>query len=131
MLTFLNPTLEGNMNNTALKALLIVSVVAPVSVQAQGSKPTTATVIPKEDIDKVSQDEQSFPTKDENVMVVNIGSENFALGIIHRASTRGPRPAPANRNASAAAPPPCGRQMASLPTTPRPKAITSSLAAAR
>jgi mannose-6-phosphate isomerase-like protein (cupin superfamily) len=103
------------MNNTAWKVLLVASAVAPAAAHAQNSKPTTATVIPKEDIDKVSQGEQSYRTKDENVMVVNIGSENFALGVIHRASTRGPTPTPPRQNASAAEPTPCGRQMASLP----------------
>ena len=51
----------------------------------------------KEDIDKVSKTEQSLRTKDENAMVVDIGYENFALGIIHRGSTRNPPPADCRR----------------------------------
>ena len=103
------------MKYTALKTLLIASVLAPVSALAQNGKaPTTATFIMKEDIDKVGQTEQSQRTKDENVMVVDIGYENYALGIVHRASTRNPPPAPGG-NAAAADRKPCGRQMAALP----------------
>src|SRR5215469_3869286 len=114
------------MKNTALKALLIASVLAPVAALAQdGKAPTTATFIPKEDIDKVNQTEQSLRTKDENVMVVDIGNENFALGVVHRGSTRNPPPTPAgNANAAAQDREPCGRKMASLPPGGQPGGIT-------
>jgi mannose-6-phosphate isomerase-like protein (cupin superfamily) len=101
------------MKNTALNALLIATVLTPVAALAEGGKtPTTATFIMKEDIDKVSKTEQSQRTKDENVMVVDIGYENYALGIVHRGSTRNPAPA---GNAAAADRKPCGREMAALP----------------
>ena len=115
------------MKITALKILLVASVFTPVAVYAQGDSkaPTTATFIPKEDIDKVNQTEQSFRTKDENVMVVDIGNENFALGVVHRSSTRTPRPAPAGGgNAAAAERKPCGREMATLPSGGLPGGIT-------
>jgi mannose-6-phosphate isomerase-like protein (cupin superfamily) len=103
------------MKNTALKALLVASVLVPVAALAQAGKtPTTATFIMKEDIDKVSKTEQSQRTKDENVAVVDIGYENYALGIVHRGSTRTPPPERA-ANAAAADRKPCGRQMATLP----------------
>jgi hypothetical protein len=112
------------MKNIALKALLVASVFAPVAVFAQESN-LKATVITKEDIDKVNATEQSQRTRDENVMVVNIGPENFALGVIHRASTRNPPPAPARpANANAAAPEPCGRQVANPPPGGIPGGIT-------
>jgi mannose-6-phosphate isomerase-like protein (cupin superfamily) len=102
------------MKNTALKALLVVSVLIPVAALAQGSSLKT-TVITKEDIDKISQTEQSQSTRDENAAVVDIGGENFALGIIHRGSTHTPPPArPAGANA-AAQPEPCGTPMANVP----------------
>jgi mannose-6-phosphate isomerase-like protein (cupin superfamily) len=101
------------MKNIALKALLVASVLIPVAVLAQGSS-LKSTVITKEDIQKINQSEQALPTKDENAMVVDIGGENFSLGIIHRGSTHTPpRPRPANANA--AAPEPCGVQMANVP----------------
>jgi mannose-6-phosphate isomerase-like protein (cupin superfamily) len=103
------------MKNIALKALLVASVLMPVAALAQGSSLKT-TVITKEDIDKISQTEQSLSTKDENAMVVDIGGENFSLGVIHRGSTHTPPPArPAGANANAAAPEPCGTQMANVP----------------
>lgn len=112
------------MKNIALKALLAASVVAPVAALAQAGKaPTTATFVMKEDIDKVGQSEQSLRTKDENVKIVDIGYENFALGIIHRGSTRTPPPArPANANAAERKP--CGREMASQPAGGQPGGIT-------
>jgi mannose-6-phosphate isomerase-like protein (cupin superfamily) len=101
------------MKNIALKALLVASILSPVVVLAQGSS-LKSTVITKEDIEKINQSEQALPTKDENAMVVDIGGENFSLGIIHRGSTHTPpRPRPANANA--AAPEPCGVQMANVP----------------
>lgn len=110
------------MNNTALKALLVASVLAPVAAYAQGSKPSTATFIMKEEIDKVNQSEQSQRTKDENIKVVDIGPENFALGVVHRASTRTPPPArTGNRNAAVET---CGRKMANLPAGGQPGGIT-------
>jgi hypothetical protein len=44
----------------------------------------------KEDIDRVSATEQSQRTRDENVKVVDFGYENFAVGVVHRGSTRNP-----------------------------------------
>ena len=82
------------MKNTVVEVLLIASVLAPVAAFAQAGKtaPTTATYIMKEDIDKVGASEQSQRTRDENVKIVDLGYENFALGIIHRGSTRTPAP---------------------------------------
>jgi hypothetical protein len=80
----------------------------------------------KEDIDKVGATEQSQRTRDENVKVIDLGYENFAVGIIHRASTRTPPPpAPAGGGGGAAAQTqPCGRTMATLPPDGTPGGIT-------
>ena len=110
------------MKITALKALLVVSVLVPVATLAQAA-PDTATYIMKEEIDKVNQSEQSQRTKDENVKVVDIGYENFALGVVHRASTRNPPPAGAGGGANADRKP-CGRTMASQPAGGTPGGIT-------
>ena len=111
------------MKNTALKVLLVASVFAVPAVALAQESNLKATVITKEDIDKVNATEQNQRTRDENVMVVNIGPENFALGVIHRASTHNPPPAPARR-ANAAAPEPCGRQVANPPAGGIPGGIT-------
>ena len=77
------------MKNTVLKVLVIASVLSPAPAFAQAGKaaPTTATYIMKEDIDKIGATEQSQRTRDENAKVIDLGYENFAVGIIHRSST--------------------------------------------
>src|ERR1700745_3627795 len=106
------------MKNTVVEVLVIASVLAPVAAFAQAGKtpPTTATYIMKEDIDKVGATEQSQRTRDENVKIVDLGYENFALGIIHRGSTRPPAPPAdaAGGGGAAAQAPSCGRAMATL-----------------
>ena len=112
------------MKNTGLKALLVASVLIPAAAVAQSGKaPTTATYIMKDEIDKVNQSEQSQRTKDENIKIVDIGYENFAVGVVHRASTRTPPPA-RQAGANAAERKPCGREMASLPAGGTPGGIT-------
>src|SRR6266536_6590890 len=109
------------MRNTVLKVLLTATILIPVAIYAQPrpGNPTTATVITKAEIDKISATEQSQRTRDENARVVDIGDGwSMELGIIHRASTRNPPPAPApgRGNAQAAAQTiPCGEQLAKPP----------------
>jgi mannose-6-phosphate isomerase-like protein (cupin superfamily) len=115
------------MKDTAMKVLVIASVLSPVAAFAQAGKtaPTTATYIMKEEVDKVSASEQSQRTRDENVKVVDIGNENFAVGVVHRASTRTPAPPPPPAAGGAAAQAqPCGRAMATLPPGGTPGGIT-------
>src|SRR5580704_7080581 len=105
------------MKSTVVKVLVIASVLSPAAAFAQAGKPapTIATYIMKEDIDKVGATEQSQRTRDENVKIVDLGYENFAVGIIHRASTRTPAPPAAGDGGAAAQAPSCGRAMATLP----------------
>jgi mannose-6-phosphate isomerase-like protein (cupin superfamily) len=110
----------------AVRLLAIASVLSPLAAVAAGkTAPATATYIMKEEIDKVGATEQSKSTRDENVKIVDIGNENFALGIIHRASTR--TPAPAAAGGAAAQAQPCGRMMATLPPGGTPGGITHDL----
>jgi len=113
------------MKNTVVKVLVIASVVSPVAVLAQAGKtaPTTATYIMKEEIDKIGATEQSKSTRDENVKIVGLGYENFAVGIVHRASTRTPAP-PVAAGGAAGQAQPCGRTMATLPAGGTPGGIT-------
>src|SRR5690349_9902796 len=122
---------RNGMKNTALKVLLAAAVLIPLAVYAQPrpGNPTTATVITKAEIDKISATEQNQRTRDENARVVDIGDGwSMELGIIHRASTRNPPPAPAaaagRGNAPAAQTIPCGEQMATPPADAIPGAIT-------
>src|SRR5437660_9924094 len=98
------------MKNTVVKVLVIASVLSPVAAFAQAGKaaPTTATYIMKEDIDKISATEQSQSTRDENAKIIGLGYENFAVGVIHRGSTRAPAP-PAPAAGAAAQAQPCVR----------------------
>src|SRR5579871_4562378 len=118
------------MKNTAPKVLLTAAVLIPVSVLAQPrpGNPTTATVITKAEIDKISATEQSQRVRDENAKVVDIGDGwSMELGIIHRASTRNPPPAPATKAGNTKAKAqiiPCGEQVANPPADAIPGAIT-------
>ena len=82
------------MKNTVMKVLVLALVLSPVAAFAQARKPvpTTATYIMKEEIDKISATEQSQSTRDENAKVIDLGYENFSVGVIHRGSTRTPAP---------------------------------------
>src|SRR5881275_1811775 len=121
---------RNTMKNTALKVLLAAAVLIPLAIYAQPrpGNPTTATVITKAEIDKISDTEQNQTTRDENARVVDIGDGwSMELGIVHRSSTRNPPPAPAAGagNAQAAAQTiPCGQQMATPPADAIPGAIT-------
>ena len=112
------------MRHATVKTLAVACVLSPLAAIAAGkTTPTTATYIMKDQIDKISATEQSQSTRDENAKVVDIGYENFALGIIHRGSTRAPaRPAAAGGAAAPAQP--CGRMMAALPPGGTPGGIT-------
>ena len=113
---------------TALKILLTAAILTPVAVYAQPrpGNPTTATVITKAEIDKISATEQKQQTRDENSKVVDIGDGwSMELGVIHRSSTEHPVPAPANAPAREAAQRiPCGQQMATPPADAIKGAIT-------
>jgi mannose-6-phosphate isomerase-like protein (cupin superfamily) len=130
------------MKSTALRVLLMAAILIPVALFAQPrpGNPTTATVITKAEIDKISATEQSQQTRDENARVVDIGDGwSMELGIIHRskqrvmtvgeaqaARGRGDAQAAAGRgNAQAAAQTtPCGEQMANPPADALQGAIT-------
>src|SRR5215468_5044094 len=95
---------------TVLGTLVVAVVLAPAvaSTQSGKSKPTTATYITKEEIDTVNA---KAPGVDRAIKVVDIGHENFALGIVHRGKTvngvmlPAPGAAPANAPAGRGAAP--------------------------
>ncbi len=62
-------------------ASLVVFAVPSVLGQSASSKP--ATYITKEEIDIVNKQ----PGGDRQIKVVDIGHENFAIGIVHRGAT--------------------------------------------
>jgi mannose-6-phosphate isomerase-like protein (cupin superfamily) len=116
------------MKHSVVNVLLIASVLTPAAAfAAQSGKapPTTATYIMKEEIDKVGATEQSASTRDENIKIVDLGYENFAVGIVHRGTTRTPPAAPAGGAAAQAQA--CGRMMATLPAGGTPGGITHDM----
>jgi hypothetical protein len=71
------------MQKTIVGVIAAAAVAAvPVAMLAQ-SKPTAATYITKEEVDKVN----ATPGVDRTLKVVDIGSEHFSVGIIHRGAT--------------------------------------------
>ncbi|HMF96009.1 MAG TPA: hypothetical protein VKE96_17020 [Vicinamibacterales bacterium] len=110
------------MTKTVLGALVVAVALSPVAVSTQSgkAKPTSATYITKEEIDTVNAKGQGT---DRAIKVVDIGHENFALGIVHRGKTvngvmvsaPGTGTAAAGRGTAPAAAEPCGRQMATAP----------------
>jgi len=84
------------MRRTGL-CLLAVACVAPSFVSAQG--PKAATYITDEEVKKVN----STPGVDRQIRVVDIGNENFAVGVIHRGASGAARGAGAGGGGGAAA----------------------------
>jgi len=70
------------MRNTVLKAVAVAVALSPAIGLAQ-SKPTSATYITDEDVKSVN----STPGVDRTIRVVDIGPENFAVGVIHRGAS--------------------------------------------
>jgi mannose-6-phosphate isomerase-like protein (cupin superfamily) len=128
------------MRNTALNVLLAAAALIPLAVYAQPrpGNPTTATVITKAEIAKISATEQNQTTRDENARVVDIGDGwSMELGIVHRskqhvltvgeAAQAGGGRGTAARGADAqpaAQTTPCGEQMANPPADALQGAIT-------
>jgi hypothetical protein len=91
----------------------------PPTPSAKG--PDKATYITKEEIDLVNK----TPGTDRNVKVVDIGSENFAVGIIHRGKTVNGVEADAQKLPPPPTPyPPCGKLIGNAPAGGRPGGIT-------
>ena len=86
------------MKSTALTLLMTLSVLTPaaaLAAQAAKAPPSTATYIMKQELDKIGATEQSQSVRDENAKIVDLGYENFAVGINHRGTTRTSPPPPA------------------------------------
>src|SRR5687767_7431048 len=102
-----------------MRAMLVVAAcLVPFTIssavigQAGSSKP--ATYITKEDIDIVNKQ----PGGDRQIKVVDIGHENFAVGIVHRGATGGAARgtgAAGPARANTPAPEPCGEKSAAPP----------------
>jgi len=74
------------MKKVILSVFAVPFILAPAVILAQsGMKPTAATYISDEEVKTVN----ALPGVDRTIRVVDIGPENFAVGIIHRGATGG------------------------------------------
>src|SRR5438094_4186563 len=75
------------MRTLIVRAVALAAVLSPALVFPQGgrTKPTTATYSTKEEVDIVNSQGQGI---DRNIRTVDIGHENFSVGIIHRGKRR-------------------------------------------
>jgi mannose-6-phosphate isomerase-like protein (cupin superfamily) len=94
------------MNKAILRIVGIALVLSPVIGVAQSRKPTEATYITKEDVDKVN----ATPGVDRTIKVMDIGDQHFSVGIIHRGKTGAPAAAAAGGGAARGAAPPANTQ---------------------
>jgi hypothetical protein len=88
------------MKKAILSVFAVPFILAPAVILAQsGMKPTGATYISDEEVKTVN----ALPGVDRTIRVVDIGPENFSVGIIHRGATGAARgAAPAGAAAGAA-----------------------------
>jgi hypothetical protein len=74
------------MKKVILCAFAVPFIVAPAVMLAQsGMKPTAATYITDEEVKAVN----ALPGVDRMIRVVDVGPENFAVGVVHRGPTGG------------------------------------------
>lgn len=96
-------------------AIALLPFIGVAGLAQSGSSSKAATYITKEEVDAVNK----TPGVDRTIAVLDIGHENFAVGVIHRGSTRKPPAAPeggGGRGGGAqATPEPCGMSGAPAP----------------
>ena len=113
-----------NMRNVLFVAACLVPSAIPFAVLSQSGSSKPATYITKEEIDIVNKQ----PGGDRQIKVVDIGNENFAVGIVHRGATGAARGAGGGGGGAARAntPPvePCGEKSATPPPANAPNGLT-------
>ena len=112
------------MKKVILSVFAVPFILAPAAMLAQSVASKGATYISDEEVKQVN----ALPGIDRTIRVVDIGPENFAVGIIHRGATgaaaRGAAPAgAAGGRGPAPAAEPCGEQSTAPPTGGTPGAI--------
>jgi hypothetical protein len=93
-----------------LTAVALAGIPSVALAQVENMGPKAATYITDEDVKKVN----ALPGVDRQIVSVDIGKLNEAVGIVHRGTTRGAKPPapPAGANAPTPAAAPCGEQAA-------------------
>jgi mannose-6-phosphate isomerase-like protein (cupin superfamily) len=105
------------------KFIIVVASLTPFVALGQSGSSKPATYITKEEVDTVNKQ----PGGDRQIKVVDIGSEHFAVGVVHRGATQ-PTGARAGgggaTRANTPAPEPCGEKSATPPPAGTPNALT-------
>ena len=109
------------MHKILLRTFPLALVLCPAVALTQ-TKPSAATYITKEEVDTVNKEGQGT---DRTIRVVDIGTENFAVGIIHRGATAPAAAGGAARGRARGGAPveTCGEQMATPPAGGTPGLI--------
>lgn len=110
------------MRTVARGVLIGLVALVPLTLIAQSGPAKPATYITKEEVDTVNKQ----PGGDRQIRVVDIGSENFAVGIVHRGktgATDGGGGGGAAR-ATTPAPEPCGERSAAPVPAGAPNGLT-------
>lgn len=106
--------MRKTLRNTLVTAIALSPAIGVVGLAQSGSSSKPATYITKEEVDTVNK----TPGVDRTIRVLDIGHENFAVGIIHRGSTRTPPAGGAGRGGGGggqAPAEPCGMAGAAAP----------------
>ena len=109
------------MQRTMLRVLTVAIAVGPAAALAQSGGSKAAVYITAEEVNTVNKQ----PGTDRTIKVVDIGSEHFAIGIIHRGATGGAGAAAGGAGRGAApAGEPCGTPAGTPPPTGTPTGLS-------
>jgi mannose-6-phosphate isomerase-like protein (cupin superfamily) len=110
------------MRNITHTVLVAVASIAPFVTLAQSTSSMPATYITKEEVDTVGKQ----PGGDRQIKIVDVGTENFAVGIVHRGATGAPAAGGGGGAARANTPPPepCGERASTPPPAGTPSGLT-------
>jgi mannose-6-phosphate isomerase-like protein (cupin superfamily) len=113
------------MRTIVRNVVIVVASLVPFVALAQSGSTKPATYITKEEVEIVNKQ----PGGDRQIRVVDIGPENFAVGIVHRGATPAPGAGAGGGGGGAARanqPPaePCGDKSATPPPAGAPNGLT-------
>jgi len=111
------------MRTIVRNVVIVVASLVPFVALAQSGSTKPATYITKEEVEIVNKQ----PGGDRQIRVVDIGPENFAVGIVHRGATPAPGASAGGGGAARANQPPaetCGDKSATPPPAGAPNGLT-------
>lgn len=109
---------------SSIRLLIASGLLAGPALSQDTPEPTEqlkATFITREEVEKV---EKAIPHGDRTIRVLNIGHENFAVGVVHRGKTVNGRMVEPQPRMALPPSKPCGRKMTKVPDGGTPGGIT-------